>query len=97
MTFTIAGHLIIPYYMQVMLFRKCVDYNLLPDYILLLYIVPYNLNDSYDSVKYNLGDAKYQSTYFDAKHSTIQGHFLRSIEFIKFSSETTLVINEKSI
>ena len=57
----------------------------------------FNLNDYCDSVKYNLGNAKYHSTYFDAKHCIIQGRFLRSIDFIKFSSETTLMINEKSI
>ena len=61
------------------------------------FILQKSINDYCDSVKYNLGNAKYHSTYFDAKHCIIQGRFLRSVDFIKFSSETTLVMNEKSI
>ena len=67
------------------------------EYISFYDVEIFNLKDYFDSVIYNLSNAKYHSTYFDAKHCIIQGRFLRSVDFIKFSSETTLVMNEKSI
>ena len=94
-TFTIAGHLIIPYHIQLMLFRKWnMRFKHIYDYMMLNITIRTII---FYSVKYGLINAKYHSTYFNAKHCIIQGHFLRSIDFIKFSSETTLVINEKSI